>query len=406
VFILRNVIHLALGGLILAGMAFSGCQRNNELETAAALEKAGQYDRAILLCQNYLKKYPASALTPHIYYLIAKDYGQGADYANAMLWYEKIIAQYPQTPEGLQALLDESALYKDKLKNTAKAYSYSEKAVGQYFANSQIKDDIQFLVEAQYQSATAFFAKKDFKSSNQVAASIFEAYPVLFVNPDSRARVEALVDRTRRALGLAQMDASEVSIRGEEPFNKSFEAEFDSNTLTAQNRVLSPLGDFVVSRKQVSKAFYLYLAKNDPKGEKFIFKIIPHTSGANLPTWSPDESSLVYLRSIGGGRRLERMDLKTGKSLTIFHSDDASLGLYPVYHPSGSKIAFVYDGNAWLVNSDGTDKTLLKTNEKLDYTAHLTWSGDGTMLRCQMEGKKQKAVDEVLTLDVGGTFNP
>jgi Tol biopolymer transport system component len=98
--------------------------------------------------------------------------------------------------------------------------------------------------------------------------------------------------------------------------------------------------------------------------------------------------------------------LKTGKSLTIFHSDDASLGLYPVYHPSGSKIAFVYDGNAWLVNSDGTDKTLLKTNEKLDYTAHLTWSGDGTMLRCQMEGKKQKAVDEVLTLDVGGTFNP
>ena len=323
-----------------------------------------------------------------------------------MLWYEKIIAQYPQTPEGLQALLDESALYKDKLKNTAKAYSYSEKAVGQYFSNSQIKEDIQFLVEAQYQSATAFFAKKDFKSSNQVAASIFEAYPVLFVNPDSRARVEALVDRTRRALGLAQMDASEVSIRGEEPFNKSFEAEFDSNTLTAQNRVLSPLGDFVVSRKQVSSAYYLYLAKNDPKGEKFIFKIIPHTSGANLPTWSPDEASLVYLRSIGGGRRLERMDLKTDKSSTIFHSDDASLGLYPVYHPSGSKIAFVYDGNAWLVNSDGTDKTLLKTNEKLDYTAHLTWSGDGTMLRCQIEGKKQKAVDEVLTLDVGGTFNP
>ena len=405
-FILRNVIHLAVGGLVLAGMAFSGCQRNNELETASALEKAGQYDRAILLCQNYLKKYPASALTPRVYYGIAKDYGREADYADAMVWYEKIIAQFPQTPEGLQALLDESALYKDKLKNTAKAYSYSEKAVGQCFSNSQIKDDIQFLVEAQYQSATAFFAKKDFKSSNQVAASIFEAYPVLFVNPDARAKVEALVDRTRRALGLAQMDSSEASIRSEEPFNKSFEVEFDSNTLTAQNRVPSPLGDFVVSRKQVGKSYYLYLAKTDPKSEKLTFKIIPHTSGANLPNWSPDEAGLVYLRSIGGGRRLERMDLKTGKSQTIFHSDDASLGLYPVYHPSGSKIAFVYDGNVWLVNGDGTDKTLLKTNEKLDYTAHLTWSGDGTLLRCQMDGKKQKPVDEVLTLDVGGTFNP
>ncbi|HVM32819.1 MAG TPA: hypothetical protein VMU88_06775 [bacterium] len=395
-------IHRTLGVLCLAGLAFAGCQRNNELETAAALEKAGQGNRAIQLYQAYLKKYPASPLTARVYYLTAKDYGQAADYANAMLWYEKVIAQYPQSPEGLQALLDEAALYKDKLKDNAKATRYSEKAVGQYFANGQIKDDIQFLVEAQYQSATAFFAKKDYKSANQVASSIFAAYPVLFVSPDSRARVEALMDRARRALGMAQLDSSAVSIRSEEPFNKSFEADFAANTPTAADRVVSPNGDWVVSRKQAGKSYYLYLAKEDLKSGKLVFKIVPHTSGANLPAWSPDEGALVYLRQTGGVRRLEKMDLRTQKASTVFHSDDASLGLYPVFHPSGSKIAFVYGGNVWLVNADGTDKSLLKTNERLDYTAHLTWSADGTLLRCQTDPKKRKTFDEVLTLDVVG----
>ncbi len=401
---MKQLIPISLAAFLM--VAVFGCQRNNQLETAAALDKAGQYPEAIKLYQDYLKQYPASALTARVYYLMAKDYGSGSDYTNAILWYDKIIAQYPQSPEGLLALLDEAALYKDKLKNTAKAYGYSEKAVGQYFANSQVKDDIQFLVDAQYQSATAFYAKKDFKTSNQVASSIFAAYPVLFINPDSRAKVEALIDQTRRALGMAQLDSSAVSIRSEEPFNKSFEADFDSNTSTVEAKVLSPQGDWVVSRKQVSHSYYLYLAKNDPKAGKLRFNIIPHTSGANLPNWSPDEANLVYLRVTGAGRRLDRIELKTDKTQTLFHSEDATLGLYPVYHPSGSKIAFVYAGNVWLVNADGTDKSLLKTNERLDYTAHLTWSGDGTMLRCEQNGKKEKTVDEVLILDAVGTFNP
>jgi tetratricopeptide (TPR) repeat protein len=401
---LNKLIPVSLAALWMIVLA--GCQRNNQLETAASLDKAGQYSQAIELYQDYLRQYPASTLTARVYYLIAKDYGSGADYSNAILWYEKIIAQYPQSQEGLMASLDEAALYRDKLKNNTKAYGYSEKAVGQYFANSQIKDDIQFLVDAQYQSATAFYTKKDFKSSNQVASSIFAAYPVLFINPDSRAKVEALIDQTRRAIALAQMDSSAVSLRSEEPFNKSFEADFASNSSMGENKVVSPLGDWVVSRKLVAHAYYLYLAKNDPKGEKYVFKIIPHTSGANLPNWSPDETNLVYLRATGSGRRLDHMDLKSNKSSTLFHSDDATLGLYPAYHPSGSKIAFVYAGNVWLVNADGTDKSLLKTNENLDYTAHLTWSADGTMLRCQQNGKKEKALDEVLILDAGGSFNP
>ncbi|HET9869755.1 MAG TPA: hypothetical protein VFR02_04595, partial [bacterium] len=362
--------------------------------------------QALALYQDYLKEYPASTLTPRVYYLTARDYAQAADYSNAIAWYEKLSTQFPQSPEALQALLDEAGLYRDKLKNTAKAGEVSQRAVSQYFANAQVKDDIQSLVEAQYQSATAFFLKKDFKTANQLASSIFAAYPVLFVNPDARAKVEALADRTRRALALAQMDSTAVSLRSEEPFNPSYAADFAANSPAAEGKLVSPAGDEVVALKRVGRHDYLYLAKYPPQNGKYVFKIIPHSSGANLPSWSPDGASLVYLRAVGEGRRLERVDLKQGEPKTLFHSEDDSLGLYPVFHPSGTKIAFVYGGNVWVVNGDGTDKTLLKTNEKLDYTAHLSWSFDGTLLRCREDGKKGKSVDEVLVLDAVGPFNP
>ena len=404
---MRKIKKMLISLLVLSSLTIlEGCKRENLYETTSSLEKAGQYTQAIQLYQNYLRQYPTSTLTSEIYYRIAKDCEQNSDYLGALSWYEKIISEYPESNENLQALLNEADLYRDRLKNNLKAVDYSQRALEHYFENVQVKADVQFLVEAQYQSANALFSQKNFKQANQVATSVFESFPSLFINPDTRAKVEGLVDRTQRVEEVAQADSSAVSLRNETPFNKSFDTDFESNTSTASDKIYSPSGTWVVSRKKWSNSYYLYLAKVAPKSDKLIFKIIPHTSGANLPDWSPDEQCLVYLRANGSIRRLDKLDLRLYKSQNLFHSNDASLGLYPAYHPSGTKIAFVYGGNVWLVNADGTDKSLLKTNQKLDYTAQLKWSIDGTMIRCRENSKNGNSIDDLLILDVSKSSIP
>jgi hypothetical protein len=80
------------------------------------------------------------------------------------------------------------------------------------------------------------------------------------------------------------------------------------------------------------------------------------------------------------------------------------MGIHAAYHPSGTMIAYVYAGQVWLINSSGIVKRWLKNREKLDYTAGLAWSWDGTMLRYwQMDAKQKVVVDNILALDVSNS---
>src|SRR5580700_280097 len=99
--------------LVLSSLTIlEGCKRANLYETTSSLEKAGQYTQAIQLYQSYLRQYPTSTLTSEIYYRIAKDSEQNSDYSGALSWYEKIISEYPESKENLQALLNEADLYR------------------------------------------------------------------------------------------------------------------------------------------------------------------------------------------------------------------------------------------------------------------------------------------------------
>jgi hypothetical protein len=98
---------------------------------------------------------------------------------------------------------------------------------------------------------------------------------------------------------------------------------------------------------------------------------------------------------------LEKTNVETRVTQTLFYSKSNTLGIHPAYHPAGNKMAYVYGGKVCLINTDGPIyKTLLKPNQSLNYTAELSWSNDGTMIRCRQTNKHGNGFDELLVLDV------
>jgi hypothetical protein len=266
---------------------------------------------------------------------------------------------------------------------------------------------VQLLTDAEYQTATAYFTNKNYKKSEDSANGIFQAYPGVFIAPDSYAKIQALADRAHRADSMTKASVDAVLLRSETTFNKSYETDFP-NLGTSDDRIIpSPDGTLLVSRKKgPNGTYYLYVAKAPVKGDQVVFKLIRQTFGANPPSWSPNSHELVYLRNVRGRRELDRTDIKLSTTQSLFWTKTDSLGTHAAYHPAGNMIAYVYAGKVWLINSTGIDKRWLKTNQKLDYTANLTWSNDGTMIRYQQTDKHGKQVDEVLVLDVSNSPNP
>jgi len=51
-------------------------------------------------------------------------------------------------------------------------------------------------------------------------------------------------------------------------------------------------------------------------------------------------------------------------------------GASPAWSPDGSKIAFVWDGSIWIMNSDETDQRRLTNHPRDEFNP--TWSPDGS----------------------------
>ena len=390
--------------LLLCCLNLIGCGYfSDSFEKAAELDKSGQSLMAIQAYQKYLKNHPTTQLNAYINYRIAKNYETLSDYNSALNIYSKICADYPRTDEELHSLLAISSLYRDKLKNNSKAAEYEQKSFSRYLDNVDIRDAVQFLIDGQYSSATALYTQKNFKGAADFAEGIFQAYPTIFIAPERRAKITSFIERARRAESISKDDSDLIILKSEGPFNRSYENDFETDTQNDEKGFPSPDGNFLVSRRKAGNGtYYLYVAKIPKKTDEVKFKLIDQTFGANLPSWSPDSKNLVYVRTARGLRKLEKTNISNinqPSTQTLFFTKSDSLGTKPVYHPTGNKIAFVYSGHVWLINSNGTNKSLLKTTQKLNYTALLEWSIDGTMIRCRQESKDQK-IDELLQLDV------
>jgi len=403
-FIRSGCFAVAISFLGLTG----GCQYfNDSYESLTTLDQTGKSAQTIEAYLNYLKKHPTTSLAPRIYYRIARNYDSQSDYTNEISWYEKLIAEYPHSDEELHALLDLAALYHDKVKNPAKAMDYDQKAFNRYMDNMQVRDAVQDLIDVQFQAAVSQYGQKNYKGTDTVLEVIGKTFPLPFIQPDTRAKIDSLADRSRRAQALATVGADWVVLRKEEPFNKSYEQDFAVPPQDEQV-MQSPDGNYLAERKRGPKGvFYLYVAKISAKSDKALFKLIKQTFGAERPSWSPDGQDLVFWQTVRKIPRLVKTNVQSGRTETLFYSDSKTLGIHPAYHPAGNKIAYIYEGRVSIVNTgDAGYKQLLKTTQKLDYTADLAWSTDGTMIRCTQKDKHGKVTDELLVLDVSAPNNP
>lgn len=384
-----------------------GCQYlGGSFETAADLDKDGKASQAIAAYQTYLTHHPSSVLAAQVDYRIAKNYEIQSDYTDAIQWYEKVLHDFPRTDEELHALLDLATLYRSKLKNPAKALDYNQKAYDRYVENIQIRDAIQSLIEAQYSTATAMYAEKNYKNAGEALNNVYKTFPLIFIQADTRAMIDSLADRVRRAQEIANASVDWIILKNELEFNKSFEGDF----IPAQDEQVmqSPDGGFLAERKRASNGkFYLFVAKVSDKSDSAVFHPLTQSFGAEMPAWTLDGRYLVYWQTVGKTRKLQKTDVKTKITQTLFSSQSSYLGIHPAYHPAGNKIAYVYAGRVCLVNTDGAGyKQVLKTSQTLDYTAELSWSSDGTMIRYRQANKHKKMMDELLVLDVSAPNNP
>ncbi len=398
---------LSLAALLTLVALLSGCGLfSTSYESAAQLDQNGRSGEAITAYLAYLKNHSGSTLMPKIYYRIAKNYETQSEYDSAIIWYQKILAECPQTDEEVHALLDLAGLYGEKLKNASKAMEYNQRAFDRYMDNIQIKNAIQSLIEAQYLTATALYSQKSYKNVTGALDGIYKTYPVGFISLDTRAKIDSLADRSRRADEISKAGVDLVVLRDEIPFNKSFESDFPPVVDEGEDKVIaSPDGGYLAARKKAPNGlFYLYAAKVPAKGDQVVFKLIKQTFGADKPSWSPNGAELVYWRTVGGLRKLEKTNILTMTTQTLFYTKSQSIGIHPAYHPAGNKVAYVYAGRICLINTgDSLYKQLLKTKQKLDYTADLAWSTDGTMIRCGQvdpKDKTKKIFDELLVLDI------
>jgi tetratricopeptide (TPR) repeat protein len=402
----------------------AGCQLfTDSYESAVSLDQNGKSAEAVKAYQGYLKNHANSSQAPEIYYRIAKNYEAQSDYKNALQWYGQILTAYPKTDEAVHSLLDMAAIYSSKLKDSAKAMEYDQKAFNRYMDNGQLRDAVQSLIEAQYQNALISFNQKDYKKAEAAAATIFQIYPTSLLLPATHTKVQLLVDRARRAESIAAASVDTIILSQETAFVPS-DAAYFSQAAASEKSLPSPDGSHLVSRKKGSDGFYyLYIAKTPKKG-KADFKRLAKTKGAHQPAWSPDGQELVYCRTVKKERMLEKVNVKTKTIQLLFSTQSPTLGVCPVFHPAGNKIAYVYEGRVCLIN-DGNKATyvyegsassgnigatyfkqLLKTKLKLEYTAKLEWSMDGTVIRCRQNDSHGKPVDELLALDIAASSNP
>ena len=380
---------------------------NGSFESVSALDQSGQSAKAVLAYQEYLKKHPTTSLAPKIYYRIAANYLAQGDLTSAVEWYEKILGEYPHTDEELHALLDLAALYRDKLKDQAKAAEYSERAFNRYMDDRSIQDAVQPSIEAQYLAAAVQFSLKNYKGTDDALNTISKTYPYAFISPDLRGKIETLADRSRRAQDIAKASVDWIFLKSEIPYDKSHDPDFLPLVKDGQ-ALLSPDGQYLAMRKLAAdQNYYLYVGKNTPKNGKSTLGLVSQTIGAESPAWSPDGQDLVYWQTSRKLRKLQETNIQSRITQTLFYTKKNSLGIHPAYHPSGNKIAYVYEGRICLVNTgDAGYKQLIKTKQKLDYTADLAWSMDGTMIRCTQADKKGLLMDELLLLDLAVPTHP
>lgn len=78
---------------------------SNAYEAAHNLVKAGRYKEGVVAFQNFVKRFPSSALAPNAHYWIGFSYVGLSDFTNAAASYQLLIREFPRSAKTADAML-------------------------------------------------------------------------------------------------------------------------------------------------------------------------------------------------------------------------------------------------------------------------------------------------------------
>jgi hypothetical protein len=155
------------------------------------------------------------------------------------------------------------------------------------------------------------------------------------------------------------------------------------------DKIPSPDSKRLLWRGKSAQGYYLYLSDADGKHSKKI----KDCKNAYQPSWGPDSAHVLYT-SVNwktGKRNIVIYDLLARKKREVFGSRKG-VGAMAAFSPNGSKIAFTYFDELWMMNSDGIGRTNVSLRDRIKVSvkeaALLAWSVDGSQLAYQPLGAR------------------
>jgi tetratricopeptide (TPR) repeat protein len=154
-------------------------------------------------------------------------------------------------------------------------------------------------------------------------------------------------------------------------------------------KIPSPDGKKMLWRGLSSDGYFLFISDADGRNQERL----KDCKNAFQPSWAPDSKRVIF-SSINWktrSRSLIIFDTSSGKGREGFKSKKG-VGAMAAFSTDGSKIAFVYAGDLWMLNSNGIglSKVNLKDQikQRVKEASLLAWSRDGSQLAYQPKGYK------------------
>ncbi len=155
-------------------------------------------------------------------------------------------------------------------------------------------------------------------------------------------------------------------------------------------KILSPDGKRKAWRGLSKTGYYLFVSDADGKNVQRLDK----AKNAFQPSWAPDSKRVIYsaMNWATRQRSINVYDLQTKEVKKAF-SSRKKMGALSAFSPDGTKIAFTYFGELWMMNANGIGRTLINLKDQIKKTVDdaglLAWSRDGSALAYQPLGSKE-----------------
>ncbi len=187
-----------------------------------------------------------------------------------------------------------------------------------------------------------------------------------------------------KGLSILKLKEKDIVITGETLVDK-FDKEFFPVINYESIKRISNNKKMLVERKKVKDGYYLFL--KDLHSNETI-KISGSKNGYS-PQWSWDDKYVLFTAMDWDTeeRKIKIFDIIKNKSNMIFKGKNIENVL--CFSPDSSKIIFSYVGKYWIINSNGSNVSLLHKDLKSSDIEFMAWSRDGDKILVKKRKEKK-----------------